>query len=235
MTAIRPRIVLVHGAWVGAWEFAPILPILQQRGWQVDALELPSTGSTLPMESDAAAITAALSATDGPVMLVGHSYGGVPVTQAGDHPNVARVVYVAAFAPESGESAVSALGGELPPVWSTADGQVTMGANRDARIAIIAADFPPGTPAEAAETLADMFRPQSAASFDEAVTRVAWKSKPTTYILTEKDAVLPPAFQEAQAARSGADVVRIAHGHAPFQEDPAAFVDLLESIADGSN
>ncbi|MEO8261641.1 MAG: alpha/beta hydrolase [Pseudolysinimonas sp.] len=237
MTTPRPRILLVHGAWVGAWEFAPIIPILQERGWQVDALDLPTTGSTLPMTADADAITAALTAADGPVVLIGHSYGGVPITQAGDHPNVERVVYVAAFAPDAGESVVEALGGQLPPTWATADGQVSLGADRADRIEIIAADFPPGAPREAAEALADMFRPQSEASLAEPVTRVAWRSKPSTYIFTENDGVLPPAFQESQVARmasSGVDVVRIAHGHAPFQEDPAGFADLVERIADAA-
>jgi pimeloyl-ACP methyl ester carboxylesterase len=232
MTArIRPRIILVHGAWVGAWEFEPLVQVLRERGWEVDALDLPSTGSTESMLQDAAAITAAIDRTGGPVVLVAHSYGGAPVTEAGDHPAVERIVYVAAFALDAGESVIASMGGSLPEVWGTADGQLTMGRSRDERVELIAADMPPGVPREASEQLADLFRPQSLASFEGEVSRVAWRVKPATFILTENDAVLPPAFQESLAVRSGAEIVRIPHGHAPFQEDPAGFADLLERVA----
>jgi pimeloyl-ACP methyl ester carboxylesterase len=231
MTAlIRPRIILVHGAWVGPWEFEPLVQILRERGWEVDALDLPSTGSTEGMLQDAAAITAAIDRADGPVVLVGHSYGGVPVTEAGDHVAVERIVYVAAFALDAGESVIASMGGSLPEMWGTADGQLTMGRSRDERVDMIAADMPPGVPREASEQLADLFRPQSLASFGDEVSRVAWRVKPATFILTENDAVLPPAFQESLAVRSGAEIVRIPHGHAPFQEDPAGFADLLERV-----
>jgi pimeloyl-ACP methyl ester carboxylesterase len=231
MTAlIRPRIILVHGAWVGPWEFEPLVQILRERGWEVDALDLPSTGSTEGMLQDAAAITAAIDRAGGPVVLVGHSYGGVPVTEAGDHLAVERIVYVAAFALDAGESVIASMGGSLPETWGTADGQLTMGRSRDERVDLIAADMPPGVPREASEQLADLFRPQSLASFGDEVSRVAWRVKPATFILTENDAVLPPAFQESLAVRSGADIVRIPHGHAPFQEDPAGFADLLERV-----
>jgi pimeloyl-ACP methyl ester carboxylesterase len=231
MTArIRPRIILVHGAWVGAWEFDPLVQVLRERGWEVDALDLPSTGSTESMLQDSSTITAAIDHADGPVVLVGHSYGGVPVTEAGDHPAVERIVYVAAFALDAGESVITSMGGSLPGVWGISDDQLTLGRNRDERVDMIAADMPPGVPREASERLADLFRPQSLASFGNAVSSVAWRVKPATYILTENDAVVPPAFQESLAVRSGAEIVRIPHGHAPFQEDPAGFADLLERI-----
>jgi pimeloyl-ACP methyl ester carboxylesterase len=232
MTAnTRPRIILVHGAWVGSWEFDQLVQILRERGWEVDALDLPSTGSTESMIQDAAAITAAIDRAGGPVVLVGHSYGGVPVTEAGDHPAVERIVYVAAFALDAGESVITSMGGSLPGVWGISDAQLTLGRNREERVDMIAADMPPGVPREASEQLADLFRPQSLASFSDQLSRVAWRVKPTTYVLTENDGVLPPAFQESLAVRSGAEIVRVPHGHAPFQEDPAGFADLLERVA----
>ncbi len=227
----RPRIILVHGAWVGSWEFDPLVQILRERGWEVDALDLPSTGSTESMIQDAAAITAAIDRAGGPVVLVGHSYGGVPVTEAGDHPAVERIVYVAAFALDAGESVITSMGGSLPGVWGISDAQLTMGRSREERVDMIAADMPPGVPREASEQLADLFRPQSLASFSDQVSRVAWRVKPATYVLTENDGVVSPAFQESLAVRSGAEIVRIPHGHAPFQEDPAGFADLLERVA----
>jgi pimeloyl-ACP methyl ester carboxylesterase len=227
----RPRIILVHGAWVGAWEFGPLEQILRERGWEVDALDLPSTGSTESMFQDAAAISAAIDRAGGPVVLVGHSYGGVPVTQAGDHPAVERIVYVAAFALDAGESVIASMGGTLPEVFGIANDQVTMGRTRDERVDLIAADMPPGVPREASEQLADLFRPQSLPSFSDELSNVAWRVKPATYILTENDGVVSPALQESIAVRSGADIIRIPHGHAPFQEDPAGFADLLERVA----
>ena len=95
---------------------------------------------------------------------------------------------------------------------------------------MIAADLPPEA-APVAEQLADLFRPQSLRTLTEPVTHVAWRNKPSTYVLTERDGVLPPAFQESLATRVMSDVIRIPHGHAPFQEDPARFADLLERIA----
>jgi pimeloyl-ACP methyl ester carboxylesterase len=226
----KPRLLLVHGAWVGPWEFDPLVAVLRERGWAADALSLPSINSTTGIAEDAAAITAAIESSTEPVVLVGHSYGGIPVTEAGAHDKVERIVYVAAFALDEGETAASSLGGPTPEWWGIADGQVSMGRSRDERVAMIAADLPPEA-APLAQQLADLFQPQSMSSLTEPVTRVAWREKPTTYILTERDHVLPPAFQEFLAARATADVVRIPYGHTPFQEDPSAFADLLELIA----
>jgi len=230
-TSTRPRIILVHGAWVGPWEFEPIVQILRGDGWDVDAIALPSTGSTDGLAGDAAAVTAAIERADGPVVLVGHSYGGVPVTQAGAHPSVERLVYIAAFALDAGQSALAAMGGVLPDAWGVDNGQVTMGRTREERVELIASDMPPGVPREVSEQLADLFRPQSLRSLIDELTEAAWRSKPATYILTENDGILPPPFQESLAARTGADVIRIPHGHAPFQEDPAGFAALLAGVA----
>lgn len=226
----KPRMLLVHGAWVGGWEFAPVVPALEALGWTVQTAELPSTGSMEGLEADAAALTAILDAAETPVLLVGHSYGGVPVTQVGDHPAVAGLVYVAAFALDVGESVRGSIGGAFPPDWHVSLGQLTLGANRDARIALVSADFPPGTPREAGEQLADMFRPQSLASLTDTVTEAGWRTKPSWYLLTEKDVLVPPAFQQALAERAGSEIVRLPAGHAPFQEDPQGFVDALARI-----
>lgn len=226
----KPRLLLVHGAWVGPWEFDPVVDVLRERGWLVDAVSLPSVGSTGGIAEDAAVITAAIEESPEPVVLVGHSYGGIPVTVAGGHANVERLVYVAAFVLDTGESASGSMGGSLPEWWGIADGMVEMGRSREERVAMIAADLPPEA-APVAEQLADLFRPQSFRSLTEPVTHVAWREKPTTFILTERDGVLPPAFQESLATRATTDIVRIPHGHAPFQEDPAGFAELLERIA----
>ncbi len=215
---------------MGPWEFGPILPILEAEGWDVDAITLPSVGSTEGLLADAAAVTAAIERADGPVVLVAHSYGGIPVTQAGDHPSVERIVYVTAFAVDVGESLLDVMGGIQPEWWGVADGQMSMGRTREERVGMIAADMPPGVPREASEQLADMMRPQSLASVTTAATQAAWKNRPTTYILTENDAVIPPFVQESLAARSGSDVIRVPHGHAPFQEDPAGFAALLVRV-----
>ena len=228
-----PRLILVHGAWVGPWEFGPLLAILRERGWPVTAVALPSTASQRGIEDDAAAVTAAINAEPGPVILVGHSYGGVPITLAGDHPRVEHLVYVCAFALDIGESLQGSMGGALPEWWGIQDGQVTMGRSREERVAMIAADLPPEA-APAAEGMADLFLPQSYRSLTEPVTRAAWRVRPTTYVLGENDGVVPPAFQEHLAARTGGEVLRLPSGHAPFQEDPPGFADLLERVALGT-
>ncbi|MEV7694324.1 alpha/beta hydrolase [Microbacterium sp. NPDC089189] len=225
------HIVLVHGAWVGGWEFAPVVPALEGRGFTVETVELPSTGSTDSLAADAAAVTEALDRASTPVLLVGHSYGGVPVTQAGAHPAVVGLVYVAAFALDEGQSVRSALGGEFPPGWHREDGQILLGATREERIGIVAADLPPGAPRAAAEQVADMFRPQSLTALSDPLTEVAWRTTPSWYVLTENDVLVPPGLQESFATRAGADVIRVATGHAPFQEDPAGFVDVIVGIA----
>lgn len=232
MTAsAKPRIILIHGAWVGSWEFEPILPILRDGGWDVETVELASTATTQGLSDDAAVVTAALDRAEGPVLLVGHSFGGLAITQAGDHPAVERLVYVAAFALDEGESVLSALGGEEPDFWGDDPDLVTLGRTREERVAMIAADLPPHVPPVVAEQLADLFRPQSRRSLTEPLTQVGWRSKPVTYILTENDKLIPPPFQEFMAARAGAEVVRVPHGHNPFQADPAGFAALLARIA----
>ena len=230
----KPRLVLVHGAWVGPWEFDPLVAVLRERGWPVDAVALPSIGSTAGIADDAAAVTAAIDSSPEPVVLVAHSYGGIPVTVAGDHAKVERLVYVAAFALDEGESASGSMGGPVPEWWGVADGMVSMGRTRDERVAMIAADLPPEA-APLAQQLADLFRPQSLRTLTEPVTHVAWRSKPTTYVLTERDAVVPPPYQESLAARATTEIVRIPFGHTPFQEDPAGFADLLERISSGGS
>lgn len=225
------HIILVHGAWVGGWEFASSIPGLAQHGFTVETVELPSTGSTASLAADAAAVAEALDRAPAPVLLVGHSYGGVPVTQAGTHPAVAGLVYVAAFALDEGESVRSALGGAFPPGWHVENGQIHLGATREERIGIVSADLPPDAPRAAAEQVADLFRPQSLAALSDPLTAVAWSTTPSWYVLTENDVLVPPELQQALADRAGADVIRVATGHAPFQEDPAGFIDVIAGIA----
>lgn len=227
-----PRLLLVHGAWVGPWEFGPLVEILRGRGWQVETVALPSTGSTRGIEDDARAVTAAIEAAPGRVVLVGHSYGGVPISLSGDHTQVDRLVYVAAFALDEGESVKTTMGDQTD-WWGIQDGQVTMGHTRAERVAMIAADMPPEA-APVAEGLADLFLPQSYRSLTETVSCPAWRAKPTTFVLAQNDGIVPPPLQEHLAARTGGDIVRVAHGHAPFQEDPVSFAELLERIALGT-
>ncbi len=227
MTPSPPRLLLVHGAWAGPWVFDRLGAELRARGFSVDTVALPTIGSTVDMYADAAAITEKLDAADGPVTLIAHSYGGIPATQAGDHQAVERLVYIAAFALDEGETLQQAVGGGIPEFWGIADGMVSMGRSREERIAMVAADLPAGMPPELAAEIADAFRPQSLGAFTSPVTRVAWKAKPTTYVLTQSDELVPPAFQEHLVSRSGADVVRVDTGHTPFEDDPAWFAGVL--------
>ena len=139
-----PTIVLVHGAFADSASWDHVIDLLPAEHRVVAA-----ANPLRSLAADAESVSDLVRTIDGPVLLVAHSYGGVPVTEAGDHPAVEGIVYVAAFALDAGESVITSMGGSLPEMWGIADGQLTMGRSRDERVDLIAADMPPGVPREA--------------------------------------------------------------------------------------
>ena len=223
-------ILLVHGAWGGSWTFQPLVGALRERGLTVHTIELPSLDEGDPsrgLYDDAAAVAAAIDAIDGPVVVLGHSYGGAPVTQGANRPNVRRLIYVAAFALDAGEMVTP---GE-PPEWQGIEnGMVSLGRSRQERIAMLAEGLGPDDDPALAEQLADMMRPHSRLAFTQPITEVAWRELPTTYFLSENDEILEPETQTAwsqRIAKLGGEVVRLPARHAPFLADPAGFADRL--------
>ncbi|WP_460775909.1 alpha/beta hydrolase [Microbacterium sp. GXF7504] len=227
----RSTLLLVHGAWHGAWCWEPLRNVLAERGWDVRTLDLPTVHaadkSSLGMQDDADAVAAAISEIDGPVTVVAHSYGGVPTTQGALDPRVQHIVYIAAFVLEEGESLLGAVGGVAPDWWRVASPLVTAGdATTPPRTLFFADVDEPLATASVARLL-----PQSERAFRDPVTEAAWRGRPTTYVITEQDAVFPLRAQEALAARAGSTVVRMDTSHSPFLSRPEAVADVIERAA----
>ncbi|MFC8448208.1 alpha/beta hydrolase [Kitasatospora sp. NPDC057223] len=227
-----PEFLLVHGAWHRSWCWRAIQDILTDRGWTSHTVDLPSVvaeGSTgrLPgLLDDARVIREKIDAVRAPLVVVGHSYGGAPVTEASaGAANVSHLVYVSAFALEVGESLMTCFGGEQPDL-ATVEGVIPV---RENPAATLYNDVPEG-PREAA--LARLL-PQSALSFAEPVRRAAWKTVPSSYVVCDEDQSLPPSYQEPFAERTGA-TYHLASGHTPMLSMPEELVDLLEQIARGT-
>jgi pimeloyl-ACP methyl ester carboxylesterase len=218
------NIVLVHGAWADGSGWRAVYDTLVEQGYAVSMVQNPLTS----LADDVAAVDRVLDRQDGPAILVGHSYGGSVITEAGDHANVAGLVYVAAFAPDAGESTFGLLaGGPQPPIEVSADGFAFF--QRDAFIAAFAS----GLDAELASFLADVQVPVSVEAAGSAPLSVAaWHDKPSWYVVATDDHIIPPDAQRQMAARAGATVVEDAGaGHIGFVVNPGVAVEAIVAAA----
>ena len=222
-------VVLVHGAWHGAWCWASVLAGLDERGIDAVAVDLPGPDP----HADADHVRGVLDDAGDEVVLVGHSYGGAVITDAGEHPSVQRLVYVAAFALDAGETVASVRlpGGELEEIGGAMrlhdDGTTTL----DPELAgpILYGDC---TPADTARAVS-LLRPQPVAIGRLAPRAVAWRHRPTTYVLCGADRTVPPSLQRAMAERIP-DVALVEWpdaSHSPFISRPDAVADLLAGLA----
>jgi len=219
-------IVLVHGGFVDGSGWRPVYDLLTRDGYPVAVVQIP----TVSLPGDAAATRLILDAQDGPVVLVGHSYGGAVITQAGTHPNVAALVYISAFAPDKDESVNTLLagfsaGGPQPPILPPRDGFLFL--DRDKFHAAFAADLPAGL----AAFLADAQVPWGTGALTGQVTDAAWRTKPSWYLVTTQDRMIPPAAQRTMAQRAGSDVVEVAGSHSSFVSHPTVVADLIKRAA----
>jgi pimeloyl-ACP methyl ester carboxylesterase len=224
-------VVLVHGAWHGAWCWDAVAARLAAVGRRSIAVDLPSVSSTdATLSDDAACVRAALDTVDGETLLVGHSYGGVVVTEAGVHPGVAHIAYLTAFALEPGESATenSLSGGEggtaLSDAIRVADGAITI----DTEGAVPA--FFHDCAAAVARDAASRLRPMSLAALGGKVERAAWRYKPATYAVCTDDRAVPEALQRSTAARIG-NTVEWPTSHSPFLSRPDLVAGLLLELS----
>jgi pimeloyl-ACP methyl ester carboxylesterase len=225
-----PTILLVHGAWHGAWCWDAVRTLLEAKGRTVRAIDLPTVHAPnkadLDLADDAKAVRDAVDAIDGPVVVVAHSYGGVPTTQGlAGAANVAHIVYIAAFALDAGESLLGAVGG-VPPTWWMVDGALTTAGNADEPAESL---FFNDLPADVASANAARLVAQATKPFSDVVTEVAWKSIPSTYLITERDAVFPLFAQEALSGRAGSTVHRLDTSHSPFLSQPEATADIIDA------
>jgi pimeloyl-ACP methyl ester carboxylesterase len=225
MTTIS-NVVLVHGAWADGSSWAKVIPLLAEKGMTVTAVQLPLTS----FEADVAAVQRALALADGDVVLVGHSYGGAVIGQAGNDPKVARLVYVDAFAPDAGESAgtlfsqfqSAPLGAELRP-----DAEGFLKLSHSGAYDLFAQDL---DEAEKAIVYATQ-GPINGAALGGTLSEAAWRTRPTFYLIGDEDHAIPRAEQEKMAERMNATVAHVSSSHVPMLSQPAAVADIILQAA----
>jgi pimeloyl-ACP methyl ester carboxylesterase len=221
--AAAHNIVLVHGAFVDQTSWQPVAEILAKKGYNVTLVENPLTSLT----ADVDATKRALAKQRGKTVLVGHSWGGVVITQAGEDPKVSALVYVSAFAPNVGESLAS-LAKAGPPTEGAAaihpDEKGNLYIDPKVFPSAVAADLPP----QIAESLANAQLPLNHVAFEAPVTTAAWRDKPTFYVVSTKDKVIAPEAQKMFAARMHAQTTEVAGSHASLvvhADDVAAVIE----------
>jgi pimeloyl-ACP methyl ester carboxylesterase len=229
MTDKPVSIVLVHGGFVDGSGWQGVHQALTNDGYEVIVVQNP----TLSLADDVAVTKRAIAAAKNPVVLVGHSYGGVVITEAGNDPKVSSLAYIAAFAPDAGESVETLIanpppGAPVPPILPPQDGFLLLD---NAKFTdSFAADVDPST----ARFMADSQVPWGVEALAGKVTVPAWKSKPSFYLVASDDRMIPPPAQRAMAERAGAKVTEAAGSHAVYVSKPADIARLIEQAAEAS-
>jgi pimeloyl-ACP methyl ester carboxylesterase len=222
------NVVLVHGGFVDGSGWRGVYDLLRGDGYQVAVVQNP----TLSLEGDAEATRRVVDAQDGPVVLVGHSYGGAVITEAGTDGKVAALVYIAAFAPDKGES-VNALiadpppGAPVPPILPPQDGFLFLDREK------FAASFAADVDAEQAAFMADSQVPWGVDALGGSITEAAWRAKPSWYLVATEDRMIPPPAQRAMSERAGSTVVEASGSHSIYVSQPAAVASLIVQAASG--
>ena len=220
------NVVLVHGGFVDGSGWRGVYDILKKDGFNVSIVQNP----TLSLAGDAAATKQAIDAQGGPVVLVGHSYGGAVITEAGTNPNVAALVYITAFAPDAGESvntliANPAPGAPVPPILPPKDGFLFLDKAK------FAASFAGDVDKKTAAFMADSQVPWGVEALGGQVTAPAWKTKPSWYLLVTDDRMIPIGAQRTMSKRAGATVSEVPGSHAIYVSNPKAVAALIEKAA----
>src|SRR5216683_3194364 len=223
------NVVLVHGGWVDGSGWEGVYKALKKSGYAVTIAQ----EATNSLADDVATTKRAIASHTGPVILVGHSYGGAVITEAGTDPKVVGLVYVAAFAPDRGESVSTLIknpppGVPAPPILPPQDGFLSL--DRSKFAASFAADVNPGL----AAFMADSQVPWGVQALSGMVSEPAWKSKPSWYLVSAEDKMIPPDAQRAMSKRAGSKVVEVKGSHAIYVSQPRAVASLIEQAANGS-
>jgi pimeloyl-ACP methyl ester carboxylesterase len=222
-----PNIVLVHGAWADGSCWSDVIERLQADGYKVNAVQLPETS----LADDVARVRQVLTRQDGPTILAAHSYGGQVITSLGtDAPNVAGLVYIAAFGLDEGES-IGALVAQGPPTPATAnidvDSEGFAWIPEDDFLAHFASDIDPVK----AKVMYAVQQPLSMSTFDDVMGAPAWKSLPSWYLVAENDEVIPPDAERQFAKRMGADTIEVASGHLAMVSHPEETFERIVTAA----
>jgi pimeloyl-ACP methyl ester carboxylesterase len=219
-------IVLVHGGFVDGSGWEDVYRSLRAKGFEVSVVQNPTTS----LAEDVAATKRVLAQQKSPVVLVGHSYGGVVITEAGTDPSVASLVYIAAFAPDRGESVAALIkdpvpGAPVPPIQPPQDGFLLL--DKAKFPAAFAADLSKAR----AEFMANSQLPWGVEALNGTVTEPAWKTKPSWYLVTNDDKMIPPPAQRFMSQRAGAKVVEVKASHAVYVSQPDAVARIIEQAA----
>src|SRR4051794_3010222 len=220
------NIVLVHGGFVDGSGWKSVYQGLRKQNFTVSVVQNPTTS----LADDVAATRRVLARQEQPAILVGHSYGGGGITEAGNDPRVAALVYIAAFAPDAGESVAALIqdpapGTPVPPILPPQDGYLLL--DRSKFAASFAADVAP----DLAAFMADSQVPWGIEALQGKVSQPAWKSKPSWYLLSTEDRMIPPAAQRAMAGRAGAAISEVAASHSVYVSKPDSVVSLVVRAA----
>jgi pimeloyl-ACP methyl ester carboxylesterase len=226
MTEKDISIVLVHGGFVDGSGWQAVHAILAKDGYEVIVVQNP----TISLADDVAVTRRAIAGARHPVVLVGHSYGGVVITEAGNDPKVTSLAYIAAFAPDAGESVEALIanpppGAAVPPILPPQDGFLKLDSARFAES--FAADVDP----EIARFMADSQLPWGVEALSGKVTEAAWKSRPSHYLVATDDRMIPPPAQRQMAERAGAQIVETPGSHAVYVSRPEAVAELIRRAA----
>jgi pimeloyl-ACP methyl ester carboxylesterase len=219
-------VVLVHGGFVDGSGWEGVYQLLRREGYRVRIVQHP----TISLADDVAATTRMVHAQSGPVLLVGHSYGGVVITEAGTDAQVAGLVYIAAFAPDRGESVATLIkdpppGATVPPILPPQDGYLVLDQTQ------FPAAFAADVDANCAAFMADAQLPWGVGALSGTVSEPAWKTKPSWYLVATEDRMIPPPAQRSMATRAGSTVVEVAGSHAIYVSQPQAVAALIAQAA----
>jgi pimeloyl-ACP methyl ester carboxylesterase len=223
------NVVLVHGGFVDGSGWEGVYRALRKEGLTVSVVQNPTTS----LANDVDATRRVVAAQNGPVVLVGHSYGGAVITEAGNDPKVVSLVYIAAFAPDQGESVSTLIkdpppGAPVPPILPPQDGYLLLDKAK------FAASFAGDVEPELAAFMADAQVPWGVEALGGTISKPAWKSKPSWYLVATDDRMIPPPAQRLMSKRAGATVVEVKGSHAIYVSQPAAVAGLIAKAAKGS-
>ena len=226
--ATAKNVVLVHGGFVDGSGWQAVYRALRSDGFTVGVVQNP----TISLAGDVDAVRRVVAAQNGPVILVGHSYGGAVITEAGNDPKVVGLVYIAAFAPDKGESVATLIkdppaGAPVPPILPPRDGYLLL--DREKFRDSFAADVDP----DLAAFMADAQLPWGLEALSGTISEPAWRSKPSWYLVTTEDRMIPPPAQRFMSKRAGATVVEVAGSHAIYVSQPAAVAELITTASKG--
>ena len=225
-----PTVVLVHGGFVDGSGWKEVYKILKQDGYNVSIVQNP----TISLADDVAVTKRVLATHSDPVILVGHSYGGAVITEAGNDPKVAGLVYVTAFALDNGESVSSLIkdpppGAPVPPILPPQDGYLFLDKAK------FPASFAADVDAEKAAFMADSQVPWGVEALSGTISQAAWRTKPSWYLVVTDDKMIPPPAQRFMSKRAGSTIVEVAGSHAIYVSQPNAVATLIKSAAKGVN